>query len=252
MQRRPLLACVLLLPLAGADAWAQTTPLRVGAASSLVDALPELLRTFQAARPGITVQGSTASSGALLEQLAGGTAMDVLLSDDADTVNRGIERRLLRADSARAFAGNALVLVVPAASSLPLRRLADLALPEVQRIAMGRTASVPAGRSARQAIDAARLWPSVQRKVVWADSVREVLALVLRGDVDAGFVYASDALAAGSRVRVVETLAGTAPIRLTAAIASASTLAAPAGEFMQFLRSEAARAVLVRWGFSTL
>lgn len=242
-----------LAAFAGASVGAQPgSTLQVAAASSLVDAMPELARLFEASHAGASVRLASAASGALLEQLAQGTAVDVLLSADADTLARGVERRLLQPESVRSFASNTLVLVLPTASTLPVARLTDLAQVDVQRIAMGRTASVPAGRYARQAIDAARLWPALQRKIVQADSVRHALDLVQRGEVDAAFVYGSDARGAGNRVRLVQTLAGHNPIRLGAAVAVASKQTALAAEFVQFLRSDAARAVLVRQGFGVL
>jgi molybdate transport system substrate-binding protein len=142
------------------------------------------------------------------------------------------------------------VLVVPAASSLPLQRLADLARPEVLRIAIGRVNTVPVGRYAREAINGQRLWPSVQRKLVQADSAAEVLALVQRGDVDAGLVYASDAAAAGAAVRIVETLPTTTPLRYGAHVVVASSRAALAADFVAHLRSDAARAVWQQQGLA--
>lgn len=249
-RRRLLSAALALGPALVAPVRAQDGVLRLAVADTLAQALPELLRAFETGHPGLKLETSLAAEGPLLESLARGAVCDLLLSADADTVVRGIERRLLHPDSARAFAGNALVLAVPAASAIPLRRLSDLAGVEVQRIAMGRMATVPAGRYARQAIDAARLWPSLQRKIVQADSARHALNLVVAGDVDAGFVYRSDALLAGAALRVVETLSEHSPIRLTAALPAAGTHAALAGEFVQFLRGDKAQAVFGRFGFS--
>jgi molybdate transport system substrate-binding protein len=249
---RRLLLVVLLLSTIWAPAWGQAPTLRVAVASSLADAVREIATGFQAARAGVVVRLDVAASGELLEQLAQGAPWDVLVSADADTLTRGVERRLVQPDSAREFATNALVLIAPVASTLKLQRLTDLSQVDVQRIAMGRVASVPAGRQARQAIDASRLWPSVQRKIVPADSVRHALDLVQRGDVDAGFVYRTDAMSAGARVRVVQVLAGHTPVRHAAAVTAASRQAALAREFVQYLRSDAARAVLVRQGFGTL
>jgi molybdate transport system substrate-binding protein len=234
-------------------AWAlPPTTLHVAAASSLVDAMPELARTFEAAHPGVSVKLSSGASGALLEQLAQGAPFDVLISADADTLSRGVERRLLQPDSARSFASNTLVLVLPATSTLPVQRLTDLAQVDVQRIAMGRTATVPAGRYARQAIDAARLWPAVQRKIVGTGSARQALDLAIAGEVDAALVFHTDALKAGPRVRVVQTLSGHLPVRCTAAVASGSRQQVLARAYVLHLRSDAAKAVLQRLGFTLL
>lgn len=249
LQRRRLLLLALSLP-AARPGTAQAAPLQVAAASSLVDVMPALLKGFAAQAAGPLPQSHSDGSGLLLAALAQGRPTDVLLAADGDTISRGVQRNLLRQDSVRSFAGNALVLLVPAASKLPIQRLADLARSEVQRIAMARPTSAPVGRYARQAIDAERLWPSVQRKIVAADSARATLELLLRDQADAALVYRSDALAAGAAVRQVEVLIGHEPIRLTAAIAQASKQAEAAARLVQYLRSQAAQALLVAAGFS--
>ncbi|HSI61421.1 MAG TPA: molybdate ABC transporter substrate-binding protein [Ideonella sp.] len=223
--------------------------LTVAADSSLGEAMGAVARGFEAGHKGVSVKLLLGASGVLLEQVAQGVPADVLASADAETVALGVQRRLLVADLRGAFASNHLVLVVPASLSLPVKRLSDLARPEVVRIAMGREASVPAGRYAREAINAQRLWPSVQRKVVIAADLREVLDLVAGGDVEAGFVFATDVAAVAGRVRVVETLATTTPVRHLANVTAGSKNPALAQEFIAYLRSEPARALLKGLGF---
>lgn len=248
-RRFMLVVCAAGL-LAVLPAWGQTQTqtqtLTVGTDSSLLKAMSEVARGFEATRPGLRVLLVAGEPGALLAQMANpesATRFDVLAGVDAETAALGVQRRLLRAEVRSAFAANALVLVVPASGTAPVQRLADLARPEVQRIATGRVSAVPLGRYAREAINAQRLWPAVQRKLVQADSGAEVLALVQQGDVDAGFAYASDAAAAGARIRVVETLPTVTAIRYGAFVAAASGQAALAADFLAYLRSEAARAV---------
>lgn len=234
-------------------AQAQTQTLTVATDTSLLKAMGEVARGFEATRRGWRVVLVGGEPGALLAQMANpesATRFDVLAGADAETAALGVQRRLLRAEVRNAFAANALVLVVPAAGTAPVRRLADLARPEVLRIATGRVNTVPLGRYAREAINAQRLWPSVQRKLVQTDTAAEVLALVQQGDVDAGFVYASDAAAAGPRVRVVETLPTLTPIRYGGFVVAASTQAAVAADFLAHLRSEAALAVWRRDGLA--
>ena len=244
--------CVMGLALA-LPARGQAQTLTVATDTSLLKAMGEVARAFEATRPGWRVVLVGGEPGALLAQMANPEAamrLDVLAGTDAETAALGVQRRLLRAELRSAFAANALVLVVPAASTAPVQRLADLARPEVLRIAVGRVNTVPVGRYAREAINAQRLWPSVQRKLVQADSAIEVLALVLQSDVDAGLVYASDAAAAGARVRTVETLPTVTPLRYGAFVVAASTQAAIAAEFLTHLRSEGARAVWQREGLA--
>ena len=239
---------LLVLALAGLTP-ALAQQITVAAASSLDEAMHEVARAFEAGRPGVTVQLQVGASGALLQQIASGKPADVFASADADTLARGIQRRLLDADAQREFATNTLVLIVPTDRNSPVTRLQDLARPEVRRIAIGRAATVPAGRYARQAIDAVRLWPAVQQKVVAGDSVREVLQAVASGDADAGFVYGTDVAKAGKQVRVVQALQVQSPIRYPATVVAGSREPALAREFVLFLNQPAARAVFTRFGF---
>lgn len=247
-RRRVLIA----LSLPALPSHAQPAALQVAAASSLAGVMPALARGYEAQAAGAPVRWHSGGSGLLLDGLALDKPADVLLAADGDTVARGVQRRLLRPESVRVFAGNTLVLLVGAASKLPIHRVTDLARSEVQHIAVARPTSAPAGRYARQAIDAKRLWASVQRKIVPTDSAQAALDLLLRAEVDAALVYRTDGLAAGAAVRQVEVLAGPEPIRLTAAVAQASRQAEPAARFVQYLRSEAAQALLVAAGFNAL
>jgi len=239
-----LLPIFLLLTLLAPAAPAQT--LAVAADSSVLEPVRELARAFEAGRPGVSVKLEAAPAGVLLEKIAAGAKFDLLVSADLDTLQRGTDRHLLAAGPPRVLAGNAVVLVVPAAAAAPPQRLTDLARPELQRIAMGRVASVPAGRHAREAIDVERLWPALQRKVVWADSVAQVLQMVARGEVDAGFVYRTDANGvAGVQVAFTPESPAT-PVRHAAALVAGSAQEALARDFLAALAAPAARLVFTR------
>ncbi|MDO8419026.1 MAG: molybdate ABC transporter substrate-binding protein [Rubrivivax sp.] len=239
---------LLILALTGLPA-AAVQQVTVVAAASLAEAMRDVAQAFEAVRPGVTVQLRFAATGQLLQDIAAGKPADVLASADAETLARGILRRLLVADTQREFATNTLVLIVPTDRNSPVQRLQDLARPEIRRIAMGRTATVPAGRYAKQAIDALRLWPAVQQKIVAGDSVRAVLETVASGDADAGFVYGTDVALAGQRVRVVQTLTVQTPVRYAATVVAASGEPVLAREFVLFLTQPPARAVFARYGF---
>ncbi len=245
MRRCPLF--LLLLFLALPPAFAQT--LSVAVDQSLAEAVRELARGFEAGHAGVKVQIEAGASGVLLDKIAEGTKFDILVSADLDTLARGTDRRLLAAGPPRVLAGNAIVVVAPAGSQ-GLQRLSDLARPEVLRIAMGRITSMPAGRHAREVIDAERLWSALQRKVVQLDSMGAVLELVVRGEVDAGFVYRTD-VPAGSPLRVAITPETRNPVRHAAALVAGSRQESLARDLLQALAAPAARAVWQRRGYTT-
>ena len=242
---RPVLA--LLLALAAQLLHAQ--PLTVSAAASLSDAFREIGKAFEATRHGVVVRFNFAASGVLLQQIAQGAPVDVLASADAETMQRAQERKLIDAATRRDFAANTLVLVTPLADAVGIKALADLRHPAVRRIALGKPASVPAGRHARSALEQAGLLPLLEPRLVPADSVRQALDYVARAEVEAGFVYRTDAIALPDRVRIVQPVAGTGPIRYPAAVVSDSRHQPLAREFVQFLASDTAQQILARLGF---
>ena len=242
--RLGLAALAICLPLASA-----AQQLTVSAAASLTDAFKALAPRFEASHPGKTLRFNFAASGVLLQQLAQGAPVDVFASADQETMDRAAAQKLVDAESRRDFAANTLVLIVPASGGPPIARLIDLNGAAVKRVAIGKPATVPVGRYTKQALEAANLWASLEPRFVQADSVRQVLDYVARGEVEAGFVYRSDAATMTDRVRVVETVGGHAPVTYPIAVVADGRAKAAAREFVAFVSGAEGQAVLAEHGF---
>lgn len=247
---RRLTAAVGVCALAAMPLLASAQQLTVSAAASLTEAFREIGTRFEARKPGATVRFNFAASGVLIQQIIQGAPVDVFVSADQETMDRGVKEKVLDPATRRDFTGNSVVMVAPAQGAPALAALADLAKPEVRRIAVGKPATVPVGRYAKQVLDAARLWEPLEPKLVFADNVRQVLDYVARGEVEAGFVYRTDAELMKDKVRVVLTAQGHSPVTYPAAVATDSRQAALAREFVNFLFTAEAQGVLARYGFS--
>ena len=70
---------------------------------------------------------------------------------------------------------------------------ADLLDPRVGKITIGNPKTVPVGQYSEESLKALGLWERVQPKLVFAENVRQALDYVARGEVEAGFVYTTDA-----------------------------------------------------------
>ncbi len=237
----------LLLSLAFGSVSAQE--LLVSAAASLTNAFKELAPLFEAQHPGTKVLLNFAASDALVQQVAKGAPVDVLACADQESMDKAETQKLLTAGSRQNFAGNSLVLIVPTDSALAIRTIADLNQPFVNRIAMGNPASVPAGRYTQQALEQGKLWSAVEPKAIYALSVRQSLDYVARGEVDAGFVYNTDAAVQKDKVRVVGTVPSAMAISYPIATVAASKNATMAQQFIDYTASAAGQAVLARYGF---
>jgi molybdate transport system substrate-binding protein len=241
-----LLSIVLALALPLAAAAQQIT---VSAAASLTDAFKEIGPKFEAAKPGATVRFNFAASGVLLQQIGQGAPVDVFASADQDTMNRGVEQKLIDTATRKNFVTNSLVLIEPAKDGVGVKTLQDLTGASVKKIAVGKTATVPVGRYTKQVLDSANLWTALEPKFVQADSVRQVLDYVSRGEVEAGFVYRTDAAVAGDKVKIVLHALRQHPVTYPIAVVADSKQKALAGDFLNFLATDAAQEVLTRYGF---
>jgi molybdate transport system substrate-binding protein len=145
------------------------------------------------------------------------------------------------------FVANSLVLVTPPAGTL--KKVAELQAGAVQRIAIGNPESVPVGRYAREALEKEKLWQPLAPKFVMAISVKQALEYVQRGEVEAGFVYGSDAVAARERVRLAADIPTATPIVYPAAVVATSQRTKEATAFLRFLREPEAQAIFRKYGF---
>lgn len=186
-----------------------TGEILVFAASSLTDAFKELGGAFEDEHPGAHARFNFASSSTLATQVNEGAPADIFASADLQQLKVVMDAR--NASEAQLFATNDLVVVTPAKGAT-VKTLADVAKPGVRLVLAGR--DVPAGRYAREVLARASTLPGA----IAADfatkalanlrseepNVRAVLTKVQLGEADAGFVYRTDAAAAGTQVSTVE------------------------------------------------
>ena len=227
--------------------------LTVSAAASLTNAFQAIGQAYEKAHPGSKITFNFAASGPLLAQIQQGAPVDVFASADQETMNRAATAKLL-ADGTRAdFAHNTLVVIVPSAAARTQRApqtLQNLAGADFKRIATGTPATVPVGRYTMEAVQKAGLTDALQPRWIFGESVRQVLNYVARGEVDAGFVYRTDALIAPDKTRIAFTAATTTPVSYPIAAIAASKNAEGAQQFIRFVRSPAGAEILERFGFS--
>ena len=234
-----VLACLLA---AGAHA----AELTVSAAASLTNAFRELAPAFEAAHPGVKVHLNFGASGALLQQMARGAPVDVFASADQETMDQAQARGLVQAAARRDFVSNTLVVIVPVQAARVPQRLADLSHAAYARLAIGLPASVPVGRYTQGVLEQAGLWAGIEPRMIGASNVRQALDYVARGEVDAGFVYATDAALMRDKVKVAFTVPTPRPILYPIAAVSQ---APAARQFVDFVQTAPARAVLQKYGF---
>lgn len=228
-------------------------PVRVAAAANLQPVLAELVPLYERQHPGSgAVTVTVGSSANLVRQIQQGLPADLFMSADEAYALRLFDAGLTP-DRGTVYATGRLVLMVPAASQLPLDpQLAGLsaAWPSIARFAIANPELAPYGKAARQALQHLGLWPVPPGKIVLGESIAQTTQFISTGAAQAGMTALSLALAPelAGRVRYVlvpETLH--APLHQRMVLLK--TASPQARAFYAFLQSPQARAVLQRYGY---
>ena len=223
--------------------------LLVSAAASLRESLQEIQLLYPQNKQNINLSHNFGASGALQQQIENGAPADVFISAGKKQMDVLQEKGLILSDTRRNLLTNRLVLIVPINSS-EVSNFRQLTNAKVKRIAVGEPRSVPAGQYAEQVFINLGILQQIKPKFVLGNNVRQVLAAVESGNVDAGVVYATDARTS-QQVKQVATAAENlhSPIVYPVAVLKNSKNISAAKEYIQFLFSNQARTLFQKYGF---
>src|SRR3954452_12531672 len=216
------------------------------------NALDDIDAAF-AAKTGIRVAASYAASSMLAKQIEQGAPADIFVSADTDWMDYATAKKTINDATRVNLLGNSIVLIAPKDSRIEHVTIGpgfDLArLAGGGRIATGDVKSVPVGKYAKAALDKLGAWQAAEAKVAMADSVRAALTLVARGEAVLGIVYATDAKVEPG-VKIVGTFPADSHPAIIYPVAATTTAKPQASDYLNFLRSTAAKNILEKYGFS--
>ena len=218
----------------------------VFATASLTDAFEEMRDAFVATHPDVEVVFNNAGSQTLARQIIEGAPADVFASADTVQMDVVADAGELAGEPAP-LATNRLAIAVEPGNPMGIAGLADLSDPQV--VVVLPAEEVPAGRYARQVLDAAGV---VVSPASLEQSVRAALAKVELGEADAAIVFASDLVAAAGRAEEVrvpddQNVVAQYPIAVLADAPNPVTAQA----FIAFVRSDTGQQVLAEAGFTS-
>lgn len=249
--RRAIIAVIVGVLLIAPVPPAAAQELTFSVAISMKDAVETLGRRFVQTRPGVTLRYNFGASGELARQIETGAPVDLFISAAQRQMDELEAKHLVVAATRRTFARNVLTVITPADSRLPLPAADALLDARVGRVVVGDPRSVPVGQYAEESLRALGLWTALRPKLVFAENVRQALEYVARGEVDAGIVYATDAAAGGTRVKVAfrPPESSYRPVLYPVAVVADSRQQALARAFIDVLTGAEGQSVLARLGF---
>lgn len=217
----------------------------VSAAASLTGSFDQIKAEFTKANPGVTVTISYGGSDTLAAQINAGAPVDVFAAASDKTMALVVDAGNASGPAAR-FATNTLQIAVPKDNPAKIAALSDLANSGVKVALCAPT--VPCGAASTKALAAAKvsLTPVTQEQ-----DVKSVLTKVQLGEVDAGLVYRTDVIAAGSSVKGISfPEAASAATNYPIVVCKQAPNSAVAGAFVAYVLSDAGQKVLAAAGFA--
>lgn len=223
----------------------------VSAAASLTDALQEIQQNYRAAHPHVTIYFNFGASGALQQQIEQGAPVDLFISASKEYIETLTQEGIIAEGEQTALLTNELTVITAADNTVTIQDIDDLTGTEIRSIAIGIPETVPAGKYAKEALQHVNVWDEIESKMIQAKDVRQVLQYVETGNVEAGFVYKTDAILS-DKVRIAYTVDPSfyTPIEYPMGMVHSSASNQEVIDFYTYLQSEEAMDIFKKYGFS--
>ena len=238
--------------LLGASTAARADEILVCAAASLTDVLSDMGKAYQS-KSKHKLLLTLGPSNFLARQIDEGAPADMFFSADLAQMDMLEKNGRLEPATRKNLLSNQLVMIAPSDSRLAIASPKDLLKAEVKKIALADPAGVPVGVYTSKYLADEGLWDKVKTKIVPVLDVRATLASVESGNVEAGFVYKTDA-AISHKVRIVYEVPIEKGPKITypVAIVKESKKKDTARDFLNYLLSPAGKAAFKKYGFVVL
>jgi molybdate transport system substrate-binding protein len=224
-------------------------PLRIAAAADLALAFKDIGEAFQRAT-GQAVELSFGSTGLLARQIAQGAPYDVFAAANVSFVDDVVRAEACSGDTKRLYAQGRLVMWAADKAHLPAS-VADLRSGRFVKIALANPEHAPYGLAAQQAMTRAGVWAEVKPRAVYGENVQQAMMFAQSGNAEVAIVALSLALHAGGAYVPIDA-ALHEPLDQALVVCNgggARKKAREARAFVDFVTSEAGRAIMRKYGF---
>jgi molybdate transport system substrate-binding protein len=236
------------MALSGCKKAPATEPVTVAAAADLAFAFRDLGPLYEKAT-GQPVIFSFGSTGVLAKQIAEGAPFDAFAAADASFADDAVSSGACLADSRTPYAIGHIVVYSASGAAVAPKALAELTDPRVTKIAIANPEHAPYGRAAKEAMQRVGIWNAVSPKIVYGENVQQALQFAQSGNADVAIVALSLAIVTPGAWTLVPGDLHEPIEQVMVACSRGRGGAASGRRFVDFVRSDAARAVMHRYGF---
>lgn len=223
--------------------------LTVAAAADLIPAFEELGAVFTE-QTGIMIAFNFGSTGQLTQQIEQGAPVDVFAAANRAYIDELNQAGLVIPDTVALYAQGRLTIWTRTDSPLTFTAIDDLTQPGVNRIAIANPEHAPYGVAARETLETAGLWDTLQPRLILGENIAQTLQYAETGNVDVALVALSLSIATGDEGRYVLIPAELHnPLNQALAVINRTEYEAEARQFALFVNSAAGREIMRRYGF---
>jgi len=226
--------------------------LYIAAAADLTYCLTELNATFRSTHPDVDLRVSAGSSGNFFAQIKAGAPYEIFMSADLEYPRQLVAAGLAEKTSLTPYAIGRIALWTLDSALDISTGLGMLTNPAVRRIAIANPGHAPYGRAARAALEHDAVWEAVRAKLIMGENISQTAQFVQSGNAEVGIValslLKSPKLANAGRYYLIP-LDSFPRMEQGAVITNKGGANPVAREYIQFLRSDAARAIFDKYGF---
>jgi len=228
------------------SAHASADEVNVAVAANFTDAAKEIGKAFKD-KTGNDAVFSFGASGALYTQISQGAPFQVFLSADAARPKKAIDEGYGVSGSSFTYAIGKLILW---SKQSGLVTGADvLKSAAINKVAICDPKAAPYGQAAVETLQSLKLYDTLQPKLVQGANITQAFQFVDTGNAEIGFVALSQVIdkGEGSRWLVPQDLYK--PIRQDAVLLSKGANSKAAKDFLDFLKSPDAVAIIRKYGY---
>lgn len=172
---------------------ANSSSLRIAAASDLQFVLPQLVTQFRQQHPQVSIDLIFGSSGVLARQIQNGAPFDIFLSADNQFIERLVADQIISPEATFHYARGRVALWALRSHSLNLAQHGMQALlsDKVRCLALANPRHAPYGQRGWEALNHSRILDQLQAEIIHAENVAQVMHYVVTGAAEVGIVSLS-------------------------------------------------------------
>lgn len=226
----------------------EKTTLEIYSSVALTDALNEITQNFEKSHKGVTINVRYDNSIMLKDEIIDGAHPDIFFASSSAEIKELENTKLIDKASETSVISNKMVLIVPPNSSI--RSILDLASSDVTSIAVGNPDALSLGVYTEKVLKYHDLYNLLSHKLVYEDTIEDIIKKVANNEVDAGIVYMTYSLNHDD-ILVVAQAPNEASVNINypGVVLTSSKNPEYSNEFLQYISTEESINIFKKYGF---